>query len=212
AVFAPAADHPAMALLADQGLEGGEELVLRRQVGSDGRSRAFVNDQPVSVGLLRRLADTLVEIEGQFEQQGLKDPATHRAWLDAYGALGTRAARVQEAWRHWRAQRAAREAGEAELERAQREEDWLRHAAGELRQLDPQAGEEEALAAERVRLMSREQILEALGAAYSELAGDSGAERRVSAALRRLDRIAEKAGEAVRPIREGLERAAAELG
>jgi DNA repair protein RecN (Recombination protein N) len=211
AVFAPAAGHPAAALLAEQGLDGGDELVLRRQIGADGRSRAFVNDQPVSVGLLRRLADTLVEIEGQFEQQGLKDPATHRGWLDGYGGLAARAVRVQEAWRQWRARRAAREAGEAELERAQREEEWLRHAAGELRQLDPQPGEEETLAADRVRLMSREQILEAMSAAYGELTGEAGAERRVSGALRRLDRVADKAGAAARPILEALERAAAEL-
>src|SRR5271156_4987447 len=74
AFFTPPAAHPAFALLAEQGLEGDEDIVIRRVVSRDGRSRAFVNDQPVSAGLLRRLAALLVEVQGQHEQIGLADP------------------------------------------------------------------------------------------------------------------------------------------
>jgi DNA repair protein RecN (Recombination protein N) len=210
AVFEPPADRRALDLLAEQGLEAGEEIVLRRQIGADGRSRAFINDQPVSAGLLRRVGDALVEIEGQFEQQGLKDPATHRGWLDAYGGLAAAAARTAEAWRGWRAKAAERTTAAAEIERAAREEAYLRHSARELVQLAPKPGEEAALAETRALLMNRDQILEAMDSAHGELSGDAGAEARLTAAQRRLRRIAEKAGGAVQPVLEALDRAAAE--
>ena len=80
-------NHPAHAVLAEQALDDDDTLTLRRLVGADGRGRAFVNDQPVSVALLRRLGDSLVEIQGQMEQHGLLDMATHRASLDAFAGL-----------------------------------------------------------------------------------------------------------------------------
>src|SRR5258708_5580388 len=83
AAFAVAKDHPALGLLAESGIAGEDALVLRRSLGADGRSRAFINDQPVSVGLLRQVGDSLVEIQGQFDERGLLDSATHRFLLDA---------------------------------------------------------------------------------------------------------------------------------
>ncbi|NDG50419.1 MAG: DNA repair protein RecN, partial [Rhodospirillales bacterium] len=88
AVFQPPERHPVFALLVEQGLEIEDDLVLRRVVQADGKSRAFVNDQPVGVALLRRLAATLVEVQGQNDQVGLADPASHPALLDAFGGLG----------------------------------------------------------------------------------------------------------------------------
>src|SRR5262249_51951169 len=91
--------HGALALLAEHGRDVEGSLLLRRQIGADGRSRAFINDQPVGVGLLRQLGDGLVEIVGQFEQHGLLDPATHAEMLDAHGGHDTGA--VAAAWRAW---------------------------------------------------------------------------------------------------------------
>ena len=85
ACFHPVPDHPAYHLLAEQGLEAEDDLVVRRIVGRDGRSRAFINDQPVGVGLLRRLGALLVEVQGQHEQMGLADPSGHAGFLDAFG-------------------------------------------------------------------------------------------------------------------------------
>src|SRR5258708_22335975 len=84
-------NHPAHAILSEQGLDDEDVLTLRRTLGADGRGRAFVNDQPASVALLRRLGDTLVEIQGQMEQHGLLDMATHRASLDALAGLDKQA-------------------------------------------------------------------------------------------------------------------------
>src|ERR1700749_1760378 len=95
--------HAAHAILSEQGLDDEDVLTLRRTIGADGRGRTFVNDQPASVALLRRLGDTLVEIQGQMEQHGLLDMATHRASLDAFAGLEKQAASVRAAWQAWRA-------------------------------------------------------------------------------------------------------------
>ena len=210
ASFEVAAKHPVLALLADQGLDAEQPLVLRRIVGADGRSRAFVNDQPVSVGLLRQLGDTLVEIQGQFEQRGLLDPATHRALLDAYGGLDDLADGARRAWRAWRAAADARTEAATAAERARRDEDYLRHVLGELDALDPKPGEDQELAAQRTVLANAEKIEEALRAAEDEIGGDKGAERTLAAAQRILARIADKAGGRLDPVLAALDRAAAE--
>ena len=83
-------------------LESGEaQILLRRTLVADGRSRAFVNDQAVSVGLLRQVGDSLVEVQGQFEQRGLLDAATHRGLLDAFGGHEAQAGTVAGLWRAW---------------------------------------------------------------------------------------------------------------
>src|SRR5438552_1251951 len=141
--------HPAHAILSEQGLDDDDVLTLRRMLGADGRGRAFVNDQPASVALLRRLGDTLVEIQGQMEQHGLLDVATHRASLDAFAGLDRQADLVRMAWHAWKAAERARDEAEAAAAAARRDEEFLRHAVKELEALAPQPGDEEALAAER---------------------------------------------------------------
>ena len=133
-------------LAAEDGL-----LVLRRNLGADGRSRAFVNDQPVSVSLLRRLGESLVEVHGHFEQRGLLDAGTHRELLDASGDLEAAAREVAAAWQAWRDAGEVERQAEAELIQARQDEDFLRHAVTELESLDPRIGEETALAEERAR-------------------------------------------------------------
>jgi DNA repair protein RecN (Recombination protein N) len=211
AEFALAQDHPALALLAETGIAvDGARLVLRRVVNADGRSRAFIDDQPASVGLLRQLGETLVEIQGQFEQQGLLDPATHRQALDAYGGYRAETAALAEAWRRWRAIAAERAEAEAQLARARADEDYLRHAQAELDALEPKPGEEAALADERALLMNREKLIEALDAALGELAGERGGERALNAAERQLERLRDRAGGRLDAALAALERAQVE--
>ena len=213
AEFVLPANHPAHQLLAEQGLDsaGEEALVLRRVLTADGRSRAFINDQPASVGLLRQLGELLVEIEGQFAQRGLLDAATHRDSLDAYGNHTGDLAALRTAWGDWRAAREARREAEERLVRTRADEDYLRHALGELDALKPETGEERRLAESRSFLQQRERLGEALKAALLELAGDRGAERAVNAALRPLERLREKAAERLDPAVSALERVATEL-
>ena len=207
--FDVASGHPAWAILREQDMEAEDSfLILRRVLAADGRSRAYVNDQPASAGLLRRLADSLMEIQGQFDQRGLMDPATHRELLDAYGKPGNKAAKVAQLWQDWRAALTAREAAAKRLEEAQRDEAFLRHAVEELDSLDPQPGEEAALTEKRNRLMHREKLIEGINAAGQELSDEErGAAAALARSQRALARIAETAGEALNPAAEAVERA-----
>jgi len=211
AEFAVAPGHPARAVLEEQALPVDGSIILRRQLGTDGRSRAFINDQSVGVALLRRVGDLLVEIEGQFEQQGLLDSANHRAMLDSFAGLKESAAQVRAAWRRWQACRTARSEAAAAFERARRDEDYLRHAVDELTAIAPRAGEEVELADQRRLLMNREKLLDVARAAHTDLAGDRGADSLIASAQRRLDRIADRAGDLTAPITAALDRAANEL-
>ena len=192
ACFAPPPRHPAQALLEAQGLETEDDIVLRRTVGRDGRSRAFVNDQPVGVALLRRVGALLVEVQGQHEQLGLADPASHAGLLDAFGVPDALAIAVRVAWRDWRATVAALEAAREAIAVAERDEAWLRHAVTELATLAPQEAEEDRLAAERQRLQQGERRAEAIAAALSEIAPHDRRSAGPAAALRAASRVLQR--------------------
>ena len=153
ALFELAAAHPARRLLTETDIAADEALILRRVQFADGRTRAFVNDQPVSVQALQSLGAALVEIHGQHDARALVDAATHRRLLDAYAGLEGDAAAVERLWNVRREAEAAVAQHRAEVERAAREADWLRHAVEELATLAPQSGEETALADRRAKMM-----------------------------------------------------------
>ena len=193
ASFAPPAGHPIGVLLAEQGLDAEDDVVLRRVLTKDGRSRAFINDQPVGVALLRRAGALLVEVQGQHEQIGLANPASHVAMLDAFGAPRPLREATATAWRDWRSALTALQAAREAIAEAERDQAWLRHAVEELAGLAPQEGEEERLANERQRLQQGERCAEAIAAALSELAprdrrsaGPAASLRAASRALQRL--------------------------
>jgi len=215
ACFALPSGHPALALLTEQGLAAEDEIVLRRVVSRDGRSRAFVNDQSVSVSLLRQAGALLVEVQAQHEQIGLTDPAAHGVLLDAFGVPAALRADARKTWQAWHGVLtelgAAREAREA----AARDEEWLRHAVEELAMLAPQDGEEDHLAAARLQLQQGERRAEAIAAALSELAPRDrrgpGPAAALRAALRALQRLAaaqqSEAANPAAPAMAALERA-----
>lgn len=193
AAFDLPAKHPARAILSEQGLDDADELVLRRVLGADGKSRAFVNDQAVSVALLRRLGDTLVEIHGQNDEQGLTDATVHRGLLDEYAGLEAEVAGLRDAYQAMRDAEAALREAEQGAEQARREEDFLRHVVGELTELNPQPGEEEELAKQRSLLQAGEKLAAAMQEAQGALEQGGGVDARLRACLRALERVAEKA-------------------
>ncbi|HET7716329.1 MAG TPA: DNA repair protein RecN [Bauldia sp.] len=194
AVFDVAAAHPARRLLADTGIEADGELILRRVQGSDGRSRAFINDQPVSVTLLRQLGAALVEIHGQHDDRAMVDPQVHRALLDAFGGLEAEAAAVAAAHRERReAERAAAEL-RRRIDSARAEGEYLRAAVEELKALAPQPGEEDALADRRQALMRAEKIAGDIAEAYETVAGSASPTPTLASLVRRLERKAPEAG------------------
>lgn len=183
------AGHPALDLLAENGLEGepGEPLVVRRIVRSDGGSRALVNDQSVSIALVRELGAMLVEVHGQHDDRGLLNPRGHRALLDDFGGIA-----VDEAERHFRAwgeAEAALAAARDSLEAAARDRDWLEHAVGELGRLDPEPGEEAALAELRATMQKGARVADDIAAVGQLLDGSEGGVSLLRQAARRLERI-----------------------
>ena len=210
AEFAPPPGHPVWALLEERGLAAADGLVLRRVLAADGRSRAFVNDQPVGVALLREIGDRLVEVQGQAGQRGLLAAETHRAFLDGFGGLDDLAAEVRATHGAWRAAEETLAAAQAELEEARHDEDYLRHVLAELEALAPGPGEEAELAAARSTLMQGEKLAEGLQQALAELIEGRGVEERLNAAQRLLVRAAERAPGALDAALEALDRATVE--
>jgi DNA repair protein RecN (Recombination protein N) len=210
ATFEVRKDHPAQALLRDNGIDTEDQIILRRTVTADGRSRVAINDQSASVGLLRQVGALLVEIQGQFDGHALMDATTHRGMLDDFGGHARMQSATRAAWREWSAARTARKLAEDQLERVKAQEEYLRHVVGELDKLDPQEGEESSLAATRARMQARQKALGTLTQALNALAEEEGAEVKVASATRLLSRAPMEAGD-IEPVMAALERAAHEL-
>ena len=211
AAFDVAKEHPARRLLAENDLiaeaAAEDELIVRRVQFADGRTRAFINDQPVSVQVLRALGAALVEIHGQHDDRAFVEAATHRALLDAYGGIEDDAAEVRRLWDERRACEAAVETHRAEAERARREAEWLRHAVDELGRLGPQTGEETALAERRTGMMQAEKSAEDLRATLEAVAGPQSPVPPLATAVRRLERRATQAPALVEPVVKAIDSA-----
>jgi DNA repair protein RecN (Recombination protein N) len=206
AVFEVPRGHPAHSLLAANDIPiDDDELILRRIQFADGRTRALVNDQPVSAQVLRGLGAALAEIHGQHDERALVEPATHRRLLDAFAALEGVAAEVERLWHERRARYEKLADQRAEVDRAQREADWLRHAVEELAQLYPQPGEESALAGRRALMMQAEKVAADLRDAHDAVAGAQSPLPMLSAALRRLERRSAQAPALIEPAVRALD-------
>jgi DNA repair protein RecN (Recombination protein N) len=199
--------HPARRLLAANDLAGEDELIMRRVQFADGRTRAFVNDQPVSVQVLRALGAALVEIHGQHDERAFVEAATHRALLDAYGGNEEAAAGVRRLWDDRRERQAAFEAHRADVERAQREAEWLRHAVEELSDLAPQNGEETTLAERRAAMMQAEKVAEDLRTTFDSVSGPQSPVPPLATAVRRLERRAAQAPALIEPAVKAIDAA-----
>ena len=199
--------HPARRLLAANDLAGEDELIMRRVQFADGRTRAFVNDQPVSVQVLRALGAALVEIHGQHDERAFVEAATHRALLDAYGGNEETAAGVRRLWDGRRERQAAFEAHRADVERAQREAEWLRHAVEELSGLAPQNGEETTLAERRAAMMQAEKVAEDLRTTFDSVSGPQSPVPPLATAVRRLERRAAQAPALIEPAVKAIDAA-----
>jgi len=194
AIFAPGPGHASWSVLEERGLDYApdEDLVLRRTLGADGRSRAFVNDQPATVAVLRELGALLLEVHGQHETVGLLDSATHRPLLDTFGGLGPELAACAETWSQWRAAREKVQALVDAAGRSAEETAELSLRLAELDRLDPRDDEETALAGERALLGAAEKTIADIAAA-AEGFGSGTVGHRLGQALRSLERARERA-------------------
>ncbi len=207
AMFELPPKHPARTLLADSDIAADEALILRRVQFADGRTRAFVNDQPVSVQALQALGCMLVEIHGQHDARALVDAGTHRGLLDAYARLEDDADQVDTLWTARRQAADAVTQHRADVERAAREAEWLRHAVAELQKLGPEPGEETALADRRASMMQAEKVAGDLRDAHEAVAGTESPVPGLSAACRRLERRGVQAPGLVEPAVKAIDAA-----
>ncbi len=211
AVFEVDEFHEAISILRANELPCDGQVILRRVQTKDGRSHAFINDQPVSVGLLNSLGVCLVEIHGQNESQSLTDAQTQRRLLDAYAGLDKKVQRLRGYYGLWQEKQSTLENYEYELNRINADEDFLRHSLEELKSLAPQMGEEVSLSQERTVLMNCEKISHDLNEARGLLAGDSGMQVSLNACLRRLEKAIPYAGGALDDTTQALGRALVEV-
>ncbi len=181
-------------------------LLLRRVVHASGKSRAFINDQPVSIALLKDVGDALVEIHGQFETQGLLNPATHRAMLDLYAGIADDA--LLQEWHAWKEAEHELDDLRKMSERSHIEEEYLRLSLDDLETLAPQKGEEQELSELRERLKHKESVLGGLNSANAALSGDFDP---VQQAWGELDKISDMAGQDINAALDALSRASAEI-
>ena len=177
-------------LIEDAGveIEPGEPLILKRQLKADGGSKAFINDQPVGMALLRELAGHLVELHGQHDDRGLVNPRGHRLLLDRYARADT--GLVEAAWRNWRAAAVELEAARARLAQASADQDLLLAHLAELSTLAPVTGEEAELAEARSAMQKGERLSGDLGDLQNLWTGSDSALANLRSAARKLDRIA----------------------
>lgn len=188
AIFQVGADHRARQLLRDSDMADEDELVLRRIQFADGRTRAFVNDQPVSAALMRQLGSLLVEIHGQHDDRALVDVATHRTLLDAFGGHADAVAETAAAHAALATADAALSRQRARVDQAAEEEEFARHVVAELEELAAEPGEEDALAERRQHLMQLEKAADEVRDADEILNGPMAPGPVLSGLLRRLSR------------------------
>jgi DNA repair protein RecN (Recombination protein N) len=194
ASFSPPTSHPIWSFLEERGFaaDPAEPLMLRRQLSADGRSRAFINDQPASVAVMREVGAMLIEVHGQHETVGLLDSRTHRALLDAYGEVAPAAGETAEAWRAFTAARDRASALRERTAKAAADTEALSARLAELDRLDPREGEEAALAEERALLGASEKALDDITTAREALGGDR-LSNTLAQAFRALERARDRA-------------------
>jgi DNA repair protein RecN (Recombination protein N) len=207
AVFEVPKAHPAAMILADNGLDDDGEMILRRVQFGDGRTRAFINDQSVSVQTLKAVGAALVEIHGQHDERALVDAATHRRLLDAFAGLEKDVVALEALWAARRTATSALDEHRAGMERAAREADYLRHASDELKTLAPKDGEETQLAARRTAMMQGEKIAADLRDAQEAVSGHQAPIASLAAAVRRLERRAANSPALVDPAVKAIDAA-----
>ena len=211
--FEMAKEHKLFSYLDEQEIERDEAgvLVLRRVLNADGKSKAFINDQAVSVSLLKSVGQELVEIHGQFESQRLLNPSMHLGLLDAFGGHHGDVKSTADAFHHWRNIEAERARLLQDMQAAAEDQDYLRHAIAELDQLAPVAGEETLLAEKRQQMIFAEKLAEAATKAGSLISGHRQGEDKLLNAIQELERVADKADGKLDPAIKAFDRAAEEM-
>ncbi len=208
AVFDLPTSHPVAALLAEQDIPFEGELILRRQLTSDGRSKAFINDEPVSAKLMSQVGAVVLEVHGQHDERGLLDPRGHMALLDRFGGHDKQLNSLSSLYDKMQAADAALNEFEQKLTDAAEEREYLTHVLEELERLAPQEGEEEELASCRQTMMNAEKVGSDLRDAMDMFtARGDGVDSRLSQAMRLVERASSKTNGAYEGLATAFDKA-----
>lgn len=175
-------------LLTDNDLDIESEIMIKRTLSTSGSGKIFFNDQPISAKLLKEIGKYLVEIHGQFDNQGLLNPANHLSILDNFGGYKSLLDNCQTAYTAYKEATTKRISAENNIAKAKEDEDNLRHWINELEQLSPRIGEIEELQIRRQELMHAEKIIENLNYAYSALTQGKDVSSSLRAAQNGIDK------------------------
>ena len=180
--------NPLFALCEEYELEADSEITIKRSLNREGKGKIFFNDQPISARLLKEIGKYLVEVHGQFDNQGLLNPANHRDVLDAYAGYKNLLAEVAEKFVAYKTAKAARIEAENNVAKAKSDEEALRHWVDELEKIAPEAGEEETLGKKRLEMMNAEKIIESLNYAFGALTQGADVQSALRQAQSAMDR------------------------
>ena len=194
-------------ILSQHGMSVKNNIILRRVISIDGRSRAFIDDQAVSVTLLRQIGALLVEVHGQLEAHGLLDTTTHRALVDAYGNYGESLNLVSSAFKAWRTAIINYEKVKKNIEKITKEQEFLQHTVNELEALELKPNEELELASKRSFLMSAEKSIEGLQEIFKEFNHENSFDSTLRSIIQRVKKIADTGGTQFDNALASLERA-----
>lgn len=181
-----------------------EPIIMRRVLTPDNRSRAFINDQNVSVQTLRLIGEALIEIEGQFASHGLLNPSNHRSTLDNFGELMDLVAQTRSCWQNYKKAENQLLNEQREIELLTAESEYLKHVCLELDEIAPKQGEEASLVAARSLMMNAEKLSEIITTSLNVLEEEDGIKSKLSRLVRTLERVSEQAGGSISPAIEGI--------
>ena len=176
------------ALLDEYEIEADDELLIKRSLTPDGNGKIFINDQPAGAKLFKEIGKYLVEVHGQFDNQGLLNPANHLDVLDAYGAYKPLVERTAAAFAAYKKARAARQEAEKNIARAKEDEENLRHWVDELEKMNPRPDEEDELGKKRQEMMNAEKIIDSLNYAYGALTERADVQGAIRSAQSAMDK------------------------
>lgn len=209
AEFTPVPAHPVFETLKESGIAAEDTLILRRTLAADGKSKAFINDEPISISLLRKIGESLIEIHGQFDQ--LLDPKNHLNSLDDFAGLELKQQEVKKAYDSWQSDLKAYTELQNSLEHSSQEKELLLHHLEELEQVSPSEEEEETLQEERTTLVHQEKLKEAISTSLHSFQSPLSVEETIVRAIRTLEKVVEYAPAKLTPIVESLERSSIEI-
>ncbi len=198
-------------LLDEYELEAEDEIVIKRTLNTEGKSKIFFNDQPVSAKILKEIGRFLVEIHGQFDNQGLLNQANHLDILDLYGGYKEDLSKTAASWKQYKLARQSRQTAEQDIQKAKTDEDNLRHWVDELRKMNIQENEEETLSQRRQELMNAEKIVASINDAYGALTQGVNIQSALRQAQNAVDKVNALVNDKYKILAEMLEQAAIDV-